>query len=111
MKDKSVCPQIFLSKTPRHLREIVWIPVTECVEIPLERNSHATFLYMNLLFMLLYSTNMPKELDAHCQKIENWTDSYLFFFPYIKLGLHAYTYMYAYLPSGKGHMEPMEAHF
>lgn len=34
-----------------------------------------------------------------------------FFFPYIKLGLHAYTYMYAYLPSGKGHMEPMEAHF
>ena len=112
MKNKSVCPQTFLSKIPRHLRERVWIPVTEWVEIPLERNSHTTFLYMNLLFMLFYSTHMPKEWDTHCQKIGNWIDSYLFFFfPFIKLGLHTYTYMYAYLSSGKGHKEPMEAHF
>lgn len=92
MKNKSVCPQIFLSKIPWHLLEIVWIPVTEWVEIPLEMNSHATFLYMNLLFMLPYSTHIPKEWDVHCQKIGNWIDS-SFFLSYIKLGLHAYTYM------------------
>lgn len=72
-------------------------------------NSHATFLYMNLLFMLPYSTHIPKGWDVHCQKIGNWTDSSFFFFLY-KIGTPC-IHLYVSLPSGKGHMESMVAHF
>ena len=111
MENKTVCPQTFLSKIPWHLQEMVWIPVTAQVEIPLEMNSYHFSLYEHSLHVsLLYTYHKGIREFLPENRELGWFFYFFLLLCFIKLGIHTYTYIYlSHLE--KAQMEPMLAHF